>query len=234
MSAVPSKGVLLVGPDGTNPLGFLAALGTLVTSAYEWPDCPVEMTWELHRGWLASTIARSSGRGVGSDLGTARHSAYRTGGPSSLRLRRRPQRDSRRVPCARRAGRRRGRAGGEIVCRLLRGVRVRRPSRPQRRGDSGHRLADDERRRSSALPEVHAQSRRERRGLAHRKGPVRGLALRRPAGELHLAVGPPRRPALRVALAEPERRPPAQEGGRHVGRESPRNRSPSLAPHHPR
>ena len=42
--------ILLKGLDGSNPLAFLAALGTLRTLTLALPDEPVKMSWELHEG----------------------------------------------------------------------------------------------------------------------------------------------------------------------------------------
>lgn len=42
--------IVLKGIDGANPLGFLAALGTLRTSLYAWPDEPPQMRWCRYGG----------------------------------------------------------------------------------------------------------------------------------------------------------------------------------------
>ncbi len=42
---------ILVGPDGGNPLGFLAALGTLRTLAEAWPGRRVRMSWRAAGAW---------------------------------------------------------------------------------------------------------------------------------------------------------------------------------------
>ncbi len=42
--------LMLTGLDGSNPLAFLAALGTLRTLALAWPDEAVKMRWKLHAG----------------------------------------------------------------------------------------------------------------------------------------------------------------------------------------
>lgn len=42
--------ILLKGLDGSNPLAFLAALGTLRTLTFALPDETVKMSWELHEG----------------------------------------------------------------------------------------------------------------------------------------------------------------------------------------
>lgn len=44
------KGILLGGLDGSNPLAFLAALGTLRTLTLALPDEAVKMRWEQHDG----------------------------------------------------------------------------------------------------------------------------------------------------------------------------------------
>jgi len=58
-----SDGILLRGLDGSNPLAFLAALGTLRTLTLALPDERVRMSWEQHDGaWrprVHSTIASS-------------------------------------------------------------------------------------------------------------------------------------------------------------------------------
>lgn len=45
-----SDGILLQGLDGSNPLAFLAALGTLRTLTLALPDEKVRMSWEQHEG----------------------------------------------------------------------------------------------------------------------------------------------------------------------------------------
>ena len=42
--------IILYGLDGSNPLAFLAALGTLRTLTLAWPDRKVRMAWEQHAG----------------------------------------------------------------------------------------------------------------------------------------------------------------------------------------
>lgn len=42
---------VLAGLDGANPLGFLAALGTLRTATRAFNSQPVRMRWEQHGGW---------------------------------------------------------------------------------------------------------------------------------------------------------------------------------------
>lgn len=44
------EGLLLAGLDGSNPLAFLAALGTLRTLSLAWPDRNVKMAWTQHSG----------------------------------------------------------------------------------------------------------------------------------------------------------------------------------------
>ena len=45
--------LLLVGLDGSNPLAFLTAMGTLQTLADAWPDRNVRLGWQL-QGRMAS------------------------------------------------------------------------------------------------------------------------------------------------------------------------------------
>jgi hypothetical protein len=45
-----NDGLLLTGLDGSNPLAFLAALGTLRTLTLSLPDEKVRMSWEQHEG----------------------------------------------------------------------------------------------------------------------------------------------------------------------------------------
>lgn len=45
-----SNGILLKGLDGSNPLAFLAALGTLRTLTLALPDEPVKLSWEQYEG----------------------------------------------------------------------------------------------------------------------------------------------------------------------------------------
>lgn len=45
-----TDGLLLVGMDGSNPLAFLAALGTLRTLTLAWADRNVKMSWTQHSG----------------------------------------------------------------------------------------------------------------------------------------------------------------------------------------
>ncbi len=45
-----NDGLLLVGLDGSNPLAFLAALGTLRTLTQAWPERHVSMSWEMSEG----------------------------------------------------------------------------------------------------------------------------------------------------------------------------------------
>src|SRR5687768_275781 len=45
-----TNGILLKGLDGSNPLAFLAALGTLRTLALALADETVKMNWEQHNG----------------------------------------------------------------------------------------------------------------------------------------------------------------------------------------
>lgn len=47
-----NRTLLLSGPDGGNPLGFLAALGTLRVATLVWPDLEPQMGWTQHgTGW---------------------------------------------------------------------------------------------------------------------------------------------------------------------------------------
>jgi hypothetical protein len=77
--------VVLRGLDGSNPLAFLAALGTLRTLAAAWPERPVRMAWRVDtgawrpvlkcEGWagddaadeLLDTLAGQLARGAGSE-----------------------------------------------------------------------------------------------------------------------------------------------------------------------
>lgn len=53
MSTAP--GILLKGPDGGNPLGFLAALGTFRLTVQRWPDRDVSLGWRRWAtGWYPS------------------------------------------------------------------------------------------------------------------------------------------------------------------------------------
>lgn len=45
-----NSGLVLTGLDGSNPLAFLAALGTLRTLTKAWPDQKVRMRWVQHSG----------------------------------------------------------------------------------------------------------------------------------------------------------------------------------------
>lgn len=49
--SVPNEGLLLTGLEGSNPLGFLAALGTLRLLAHAWPN-RVTMGWKSSHVWL--------------------------------------------------------------------------------------------------------------------------------------------------------------------------------------
>jgi CRISPR-associated endonuclease/helicase Cas3 len=49
-------GVLLSGLDGSNPLAFLAAMGTFRTIARAWLDQPVAMSWAVQRGMWSPSI----------------------------------------------------------------------------------------------------------------------------------------------------------------------------------
>lgn len=51
--ANPQHEIILGGLDGANPLGFLAALGTLSTATRAFDRQPVRMRWEQHGGWRA-------------------------------------------------------------------------------------------------------------------------------------------------------------------------------------
>lgn len=54
------KALLLTGIDGSNPLGFLAALGTLRTLAHTWPENDVRMRWLIHGGaWRPELISNN-------------------------------------------------------------------------------------------------------------------------------------------------------------------------------
>jgi hypothetical protein len=46
-----SHSIELTGFDGSNPLAFLAALGTLRTLTLAWPDTGVRLSWHLHGAW---------------------------------------------------------------------------------------------------------------------------------------------------------------------------------------
>ena len=48
--------VVLRGLDGSNPLAFLAALGTLRTLAGAWPERDVRMTWRVETGAWRPTL----------------------------------------------------------------------------------------------------------------------------------------------------------------------------------
>ena len=57
-----SDGILLRGLDGSNPLAFLAALGTLRTLTLALPDEGVRMNWEQHDGaWRPKVFCSLSG-----------------------------------------------------------------------------------------------------------------------------------------------------------------------------
>ena len=56
--------VVLRGLDGSNPLAFLAALGTLRTLATAWPDRAVRMAWRVETGAWRPVI---EGEGLASD-----------------------------------------------------------------------------------------------------------------------------------------------------------------------
>lgn len=59
------NGVLLTGLDGSNPLAFLAALGTLRTLTVALPDEPVRMSWEQHDGaWRPRVIINQGPDGL--------------------------------------------------------------------------------------------------------------------------------------------------------------------------
>jgi hypothetical protein len=53
------KGLLLAGLDGSNPLAFLAALGTLRTLARVWPKRGVKLGWQCDTGCWRPTIVTS-------------------------------------------------------------------------------------------------------------------------------------------------------------------------------
>ncbi len=54
-------GLLLAGLDGSNPLAFLAALGTLRTLSHACPDRDVKMCWVEHSGaWRPVIVTRDS------------------------------------------------------------------------------------------------------------------------------------------------------------------------------
>lgn len=50
MHDTASEAILLTGLDGSNPLAFLAALGTLRCLTLAWPDRNVRMAWTQHAG----------------------------------------------------------------------------------------------------------------------------------------------------------------------------------------
>ena len=53
MPASDCRGLLLTGLDGSNPLGFLAAIGTLRTAAQAEPRVDYRMEWRAHHGtWI--------------------------------------------------------------------------------------------------------------------------------------------------------------------------------------
>jgi len=54
------EGLLLVGLDGSNPLAFLAALGTLRTLSLAWPERNVKMAWRQHSGAWRPFISASN------------------------------------------------------------------------------------------------------------------------------------------------------------------------------
>lgn len=54
-----NQGLLLTGLDGSNPLAFLAALGTLRTLTLEWPNRNVKMAWTQHSGAWRPAIRAS-------------------------------------------------------------------------------------------------------------------------------------------------------------------------------
>jgi hypothetical protein len=45
-----SATLLLYGLDGSNPLAFLAALGTLRSLSLLWPEERVRLAWKIHEG----------------------------------------------------------------------------------------------------------------------------------------------------------------------------------------
>lgn len=54
-----NRGLVLVGLDGSNPLAFLAALGTLRTLSLAWPERRVRMGWTRHAGaWRPSVSSK--------------------------------------------------------------------------------------------------------------------------------------------------------------------------------
>lgn len=59
------KSILLKGLDGSNPLAFLAAIGTLRTLTLALPDDPVRMSWELDNGaWRPRVWCSAASDGV--------------------------------------------------------------------------------------------------------------------------------------------------------------------------
>jgi CRISPR-associated endonuclease/helicase Cas3 len=57
-----SRGLVLTGLDGSNPLAFLAALGALRTLSLAWPEKGVKMRWVQHAGaWRPEMVLRDSG-----------------------------------------------------------------------------------------------------------------------------------------------------------------------------
>lgn len=63
---------LLKGLDGSNPLAFLAAIGTLRTAALAWPDCCCRMGWKrTDDGWRPElTVDSEQERDLVADLAT--------------------------------------------------------------------------------------------------------------------------------------------------------------------
>ena len=55
-----NDGLVLTGLDGSNPLAFLAALGTLRTLSLAWPERKVKMHWAQHAGAWRPVIAADS------------------------------------------------------------------------------------------------------------------------------------------------------------------------------
>lgn len=51
MTQATADGLLLAGPDGSKPLGFLTALGTLRTFALSRPDQQVRLSWTARDAW---------------------------------------------------------------------------------------------------------------------------------------------------------------------------------------
>lgn len=66
--AVPDDGLLLVGLDGSNPLGFLAALGTLRLLTHAWPDRVPRISWESSHAWLPRIHIERGLRPTAADL----------------------------------------------------------------------------------------------------------------------------------------------------------------------